>query len=260
MKVGKFLDTVRTTDAHSFIGLGVFVAVLGAHFLRSIRVPFYAFPATFIGPIVTGVDLETVLWTEVVGICVNLHATAHAVVDASVVTKISGSNNTGRRLEAVSRTDSVGFRENVHAGTQDVVCSGNLLAVVVGTVGIARPGIIAGMGHRRRSKGDQQTPNQGVPLRPTHLANMSGRLCNMPMELVSCPVFVGDDMCVSISGTQGGIGDDETSELADVPCRRANFPINREMGNRRLVRLNLTSPPQKDRNRHSHPPSPSGHK
>ena len=179
MKVGKYLDTVRTTTstAHSFIGLGVFVAVLGAHALRLVGVPRYAFPATLVGPIVTGVDLEASFWTEVVGIWVNLHAPAHAVVDAGVVTKISGSNNIcGRRLEAVSRTDAVGFRENVNAGTQDVVCPGNLLAVVVGTVGIARPGIIAGMGHRRRSKGDQQTPNQGVPLRPTHLANMSDGL------------------------------------------------------------------------------------
>lgn len=50
-----------------------------------------------------------------------------------------------------------------------VVCSGDWLAVVVGT---ARPGNTAGIGHRRRSKGDQQAQNQGVP--PTHLANVSG--------------------------------------------------------------------------------------
>ena len=55
-----------------------------------------------------------------------------------------------------------------------VVCSGDWLAVVDG---IARPGNTAGIGHRRRSKGDQQAQNQGVP--PTHLANVSGTVLAM---------------------------------------------------------------------------------
>ena len=200
MKVGKLLDTVLTNvNRFRSRGRGVsrdFVAVLRTHALGSVGVPFYAFPATLIGPIVAGVDLEAAFWTEVVGIYVNLHAPTHAVIAFGV--GIGGSRNigTGGGLEAVSRTETVGFGENVHAGTQDVVCSGDWLAVVVG---IARPGIIAGIGHRRQSKGDQQTQHQGVP--PTHLVNMSGTVsthggaCNipycsgsaMPMELLRRP-------------------------------------------------------------------------
>jgi len=179
VKVGKLLDTVSTNvNRFRSRGRGVsrdFVAVLGTHALASVGVPFYAFPATLIGPIVAGVDLEAAFGTEVVGICVHLHAPAHAVVGVCVGVAIGigigGFSNivTWGGLEAVSRTETVGFRENVHAGTQDVVCSGDLLAVVVG---IARPGITAGIGHRRQSKGDQQGQHQGVP--PTHLANVSG--------------------------------------------------------------------------------------
>ena len=124
MKVGKLLDT-DLTNVNRFRSRGrgvsrVFVAVLGAHVLQWVGVPFYAFPATLIGPIVTGVDLEASFWTEVVGICVNLHATAHAVVDVAIGIGTSDSGNTatgGGGLEAISRTDTVGFRENVHAGT-----------------------------------------------------------------------------------------------------------------------------------------------
>ena len=175
MKVGKLLDTVLTNvNRFRSRGRGVsrdFVAVLRTHALGSVGVPFYAFLATFVGPIVAWVDLEAAFGTEIVGICVHLHAPAHTVVDVAFGVGIGGSRNidTGGGLEAVSRTETVGFGENVHAGTQDVVCSGDWLAVVVG---IARPGIIAGIGHRRQSKGDQQTQHQGVP--PTHLANMSG--------------------------------------------------------------------------------------
>ena len=175
MKVGKLLDTVSTNvNRFRSRSRGVwrdFVAVLGAHAFASVGVQLYAFPATFVGPIVAWVDLEAAFGTEVVGICVHLHAPAHAVIDVAFGSGIGGFSNiaTWGGLEAVSRTETVWFGENVHAGTQDVVCSGDLLAVVVG---IARPGNTAGIGHRRRSKGDQQAQNQGVP--PTHLANVSG--------------------------------------------------------------------------------------
>ena len=179
VKVGKLLDAVLTNvNRFRSRGRGIsryFVAVLRTHALGSVGVPFYAFLTTLIGPIVAGVYLEAAFWTEVVGICVNLHAPTHAVVGDGVAIGIglggSGNIDTGGGLEAVSRTETVGFGENVHAGTQDVVCSGDWLAVVVG---IARPGIIAGIGNRRQSKGDQQTQLQGVP--PTHLANVSGTI------------------------------------------------------------------------------------
>ena len=133
MKVGKLLDAFLTNvNRFRSRGRGVsrdFVAVLRTHALGSVGVPFYAFLATFVGPIVSGVDLEAAFGTEVAGTCVNLHAAAHAVVDVDVAIRIGigGSSNiaTGGGLEAVSRTDTVGFGENVHAGTQDVVCSGD---------------------------------------------------------------------------------------------------------------------------------------
>ena len=131
MKVGKLLDAFLTkVNRFRSRSRGVsrdFVAVLRTHALGSVGVPFYAFLATFVGPIVSGVDLEAAFGTEVAGTCVNLHAAAHAVIDVAIRIGIGGSSNiaTGGGLEAVSRTDTVGFGENVHAGTQDVVCSGD---------------------------------------------------------------------------------------------------------------------------------------
>ena len=195
MKVGKLLDTVLTNvNRFRRRGRGVsrdFVAVPRTHALGSIGVPFYAFLATFVGPIVAWVDLEAAFRAEIVGICVNLHAPTHGVVDVAIGIGLGGSGNidTGGGLEAVSRTETVGFGENVHAGTQDVVCSGDWLAVVVG---IARPGIIAGIGHRRQSKGDQQTQHQGVP--PTHLANVSGTVLTHMVVLVIYRTAAGSAM------------------------------------------------------------------
>jgi hypothetical protein len=116
LKVGKLLDTVLTTANRSFFGLGysirrgrtriiiavvwmrsrdrvvsgISVAELGAHIHHPVRVQYYAFPAILISQIATGI-LEAVFWTDIVGTCVNLHATAHPVVDAGdwIVVSIS---------------------------------------------------------------------------------------------------------------------------------------------------------------------------
>ena len=116
-----------------------------------------------------------------------------------------------------------------------VVCSGDWLAVVDG---IARPGNTAGIGHRRRSKGDQQAQNQGVP--PTHLADMSGT------ALTHMVVQYEYRTQVRVIWSKLAMHDDNrTTDCRDGRAGARNVPtIREEIGpiNKlvRLARLNLT--------------------